>query len=139
VKRASGLSTTELGDGAKSLPFGKGKAKVKRKGKVPFTKVPKKKYPFPVPIPPCSLISVRRTARRSWPHEVGKVFRIGYYGKADGLDCIWLVDESGKYAQTIDHECLHKFFKVESVSQERSLYGRGRPQFGPLHSPVDNI
>jgi len=48
------------------------------------------------------------------------------------LDCIWLVDESGKYNQSIDHEYLHKFFAIESTSKQRSLYGRGRPQFDTL-------
>jgi hypothetical protein len=105
---------------------------VKRKSKAPFTKVPKKKYPFPVPIPPCSVISVKRATRNPWSREVGRLFRIGYYGQIDGLDCIWLVDENGEYSQTIDHEYLHRFFRIESLSQERSLYGRGRPKFGPF-------
>ena len=105
-----------------------------KKPRIPYTKKPKKKYPFPVPIPPCSVISVRQARRSPWAKEVGRAFRIGYYSKNDGLDCIWLVDEKGKYNQTIDHEYLDKFFAVESVSKERSLYGRGRPQFGPLKS-----
>jgi hypothetical protein len=50
----------------------------------------------------------------------------------DGLDCIWLDDENGKYDQTIDHECLKKFFDTQSISEERSLYGSGRPQFPPM-------
>jgi hypothetical protein len=103
-----------------------------KKQRVPDTKKPKKKYPFPVPFPPCSTISVRQVGRSPWAAEVGRVFRIGYYSKNDGLDCIWLVDESGKYDQSIDHEYLHKFFDIESISKERSLYGRGRPEFGPL-------
>ena len=105
---------------------------VKRKPKRPDTRKPKKKYPFPVPIPPCSVISVRRVARSPWANEVGRIFRIGYYGQNDGLDCIWLVNDRGKYEQAIDHEFLHKFFKIESVAKERNLYGRGRPQFGPF-------
>ena len=104
----------------------------KRKPKVPDTRKPKKKYSFPVPIPPCSVISVRRAARSPWANEVGRIFRVGYYGRNDGLDCIWLVDERGKYDQSIDHECLHKFFTVESVAKERNLYGRDRPPFGPF-------
>jgi hypothetical protein len=58
----------------------------------------------------------------------GRVFRVGYYSKMDGLDCIWLVDETGHYEQTIDHECLNKFFEVQSLGKERSLYGRGPSQ-----------
>jgi len=50
----------------------------------------------------------------------------------DGLDCIWLVDETGRYDQTVDHECLNKFFEIQSIAKERSFYGRGRPQFSPL-------
>jgi hypothetical protein len=103
-----------------------------KKPRIPNTQKPKKKYPFPVPIPPCSVISVRDAKRSPWAKEIGRVFRIGYYGKNDGLDCIWLVDGNGKYDQTIDHEYLHKFFVLESISKERSLYGRGRPEFGPL-------
>jgi len=60
------------------------------------------------------------------------VFRIGYYSKMDGLDCIWLVDERGKVDQTLDHDYLNKFFDILYVSKERSLYGRGRPFFGRL-------
>jgi hypothetical protein len=102
----------------------------KTKAKLPFTKKPTKHYPFPVPIPPGSVVSVMRVAKSPWIRELGRVFRIGFYSKQDGLDCIWLVDQNGKYEQIIDHEYLHKFFRVESVAKERSLYGRGRPKFG---------
>jgi hypothetical protein len=47
----------------------------------------------------------------------------------DGLDCIWLVNEKGDYEQTIDHRFLKKYFEVESVYRERSLYGMNRPPF----------
>jgi hypothetical protein len=50
----------------------------------------------------------------------------------DGLDCIWLVNEEGNYEQAIDHEFVNKFFEIESISRERSLYGRGRPKLRPL-------
>jgi hypothetical protein len=85
--------------------------KNKPKLKLPFTKKPKKKYSFPVPVPPCSVISVRRKAR-SRADEIGRRFRVGYYSKMDGLDCIWLVDENGKYDQAIDHESLSRFFDI---------------------------
>jgi hypothetical protein len=76
--------------------------------------------------------AVRRKARSAWADEPGRIFRVGYYSKMDGLDCIWLVDENGKYDQTIDHESLRRFFDIQSVAEERSLYGRGRPQFPPM-------
>jgi hypothetical protein len=106
--------------------------KKKPKLKLPFTKKPKTKYAFPVPFPPGSVISVRHKARSPWADEVGRLFRVGYYSKMDGLDCIWLVDEKGKYEQAIDHEFLNKFFDVQSIAKERNLYGRGRPQFPSL-------
>ena len=57
----------------------------------------------------------------------------------DGLDCIWLVDEAGKYDQAIDHEYLERFFDVQFVAKERSLYGRNRPQFGPMRQTSDSL
>jgi len=106
--------------------------KKKAKSKALFAKNPKDQYSFPVPIPPCSVLTVRRRARSPWAHEVGRIFRVGYYGKMDGLDCIWLVDEKGEYSQTIDHESLNRFFDIQYIAKERSLYGRGRPKFRPI-------
>ena len=103
--------------------------KKKIKVRPPFTAKPKKKYSFPVPIPPRSVVAVRRDVGKPWTRKAGQVFRVGYYSKTDGLDCIWLVDEKGSYDQTIDHECLNEFFEIQSIARERSLYGRGRPQF----------
>ncbi len=102
------------------------------KGLVPFSLRPRKKYPFRTPIPPTSVVRVKASVSRSWKKEVGRRFRIGYYSWQDGLDCIWLVNEEGKYEQTIDHEFLLKNFDIESIAKERSLYGRGRPQLGPM-------
>jgi hypothetical protein len=106
--------------------------KKQTKRRLPFTTRPKKKYSFPVPIPPCSVVSVRSDAGKPWTNKAGRIYRIGYYSKIDGLDCIWLVDETGKYDQTVDHECLDKFFGIQSIAEERSLYGQGRPPFAPL-------
>jgi hypothetical protein len=99
---------------------------------IPFTLRPRKKYPFRTPIPPCSIVRVKASPSRRWRKNIGQRFRIGYYSWVDGLDCIWLVNEHGKYEQTIDHDFLQKYFEIVSVSKERSLYGKGRPQFVPL-------
>jgi len=48
------------------------------------------------------------------------------------LDCIWLVNEEGKYEQTIDHDFLAKYFEIVEISRERSLYGKSRAPFGPI-------
>ena len=96
---------------------------------VPFTLRPRKKFPFRTPIPPCSIVRVKSSRSRSWRKNAGRRFRIGYYSWMDGLDCIWLVNEEGKYEQAIDHDFLQKYFEIETVSKERSLYGKNRPQF----------
>ena len=106
--------------------------KKKTKVRLRFTIKPKEKYSFPVPIPPCSVVAVRRGVGKQWASKAGRVFRVGYYSKMDGLDCIWLVDDTGRYDQTIDQECLNKFFEIRSIAKERSLYGRGRPKFSPM-------
>jgi hypothetical protein len=98
----------------------------------PYTRRPRKKYSFRTPIPPCSVVRVKAAPRNPWRKDVGRRFRIGYYSRKDGLDCIWLVNNHGKYEQTLDHDYLYKFFEVESVSKERSLYGRNRQSFEPM-------
>ncbi len=100
--------------------------------RVPYTLRPRKKYPFRTPIPPCSIVRVKTSPGKSWRKNAGRLFRIGYYSWRDGLDCIWLVNEEGKYEQTIDHDFLQNHFEIETVSKERSLYGRNRPQFEPM-------
>ncbi len=64
----------------------------------------------------------------SWKEKIGKAFRIGYYGKKDGLDCVWLVDEVGEYEQTTDHDFLFKYFDIIMISDETDLYGVNRPK-----------
>ena len=101
---------------------------------VPFSLRPKKKYPFPTPIPPCTVLRVKGSPSKKWKENIGKRFRVGYYSWMDGLDCIWLVNDDGKYQQTIDHEFLRKYFEIELLSKERSLYGKNRPRMGPITS-----
>jgi hypothetical protein len=100
--------------------------------RVPFTLRPRKKYPFRTPIPPCSIVTVKAAPENPWRKEVGRRFRIGYYSWMDGLDCIWLVNNKGEYEQALDHDYLYKFFEIEIVSKERSLYGRNRSQLKPI-------
>ena len=114
-------------DGTKSL-----KRRKMNEARVAFTLRPRKKYPFPTPIPPCTIVHVKSSLSKSWRKNVGRRFRVGYYSRIDGLDCIWLVNDEGKYEQTIDHDFLQKYFEVETVSKERSLYGKNRPQFKPM-------
>jgi hypothetical protein len=75
----------------------------------------------------CAAWCGETVGKQGWANFQSRVLQ-----QDDGLDCIWLVDETGSYDQTIDHEDLHKFFEIQSVAKQRSLYGRGRPQFPPL-------
>jgi predicted oxidoreductase len=94
--------------------------------------VKQQKLRFRQPFPPGSVVRAKASPSSSWRKNVGRRFRIGYYGKADGLDCIGLVNEKGEYEQTIDHKYLRKYFEIESISNERSLYGKDRPAFGRM-------
>ena len=59
-------------------------------------------------IPPLSLVKIAKVTNEepAWTASEGKTFRIGYYRKGDGLDCVWLVDEDGRYSQTVDQEMI---------------------------------
>ena len=64
-----------------------------------------------------------------WPnarkqgHEIGDIWRVGYYSKQDGLDCIWLVNTEGVYDWTSDHDWLGRKFEVLSLSDEDDFHG----------------
>ncbi len=86
------------------------------------------------PIRPLTFLRLKKL----WPHarkkghEIGDIWRVGYYRKRDGLKCIWLVDKDGVYARTADPEWVVDKFEVIKTSDEKSLYGQNRPPIGPL-------
>lgn len=61
------------------------------------------------------------------------MFRIGYYNREDGLQCIWLVNDAGEYEQTTDRQALLKHFVILKLSNERDLFGDARPALRPLN------
>ena len=91
-----------------------------------------------MPIPPQSVARLVRYDRRTrpWREEIGRVFRIGYYSRMDGLDCIWLVNDEGEYEQTLDHECLYRFFDVIHFAKDTNWYGHKRSLI-PAIRPAD--
>lgn len=93
-----------------------------------------RKRTLPKVIPPRSQVRLIRADRHtpSWREDIGRQFRVGYYSRKDGLDCIWLVNESGKYEQTTDREFLLKYFRIERLSNEKNLYGAGKRQLAKL-------
>jgi hypothetical protein len=86
------------------------------------------------PFPPRSIVKIRRLwpHARSKGHEIGEVWRIGYYSPQDGLDCIWLVDRLGEYRMTADHEWITKHFDVVTISDEDDFFGVNRSEIEAL-------
>ena len=80
------------------------------------------------PIPPRSVVKWLRAPNCDADDnpDVGKVFRIGYYSKQDGLDVIWLVNDEARYGQTIDHEYLNSNFSILEISDETDFHGVNR-------------
>jgi hypothetical protein len=85
-------------------------------------------------IPPLSVVKIIKVTRRQpgWKDRMGKVYRVGYYSKQDGLDCVWLVDDDGKYRETVDQEMIGTHFEILKLSDETDLFGNERPIIGPL-------
>ena len=94
----------------------------------------KEKGRIPRPIPPESVVQLAGypPASRSWKKNLGAIFRVGYYSRTDGPDCIWLVNEDGEYQETLDHDYLARYFDVIQTSDETSLYGAKRPRIGAI-------
>ncbi|MGA3293040.1 MAG: hypothetical protein ABSE45_03540 [Candidatus Acidiferrales bacterium] len=87
-----------------------------------------------IPIPPLSVVRLASADKRTpgWHEDVGRIFRVGYYGRNDGLDCIWLVNDEGIYEQTTDHAFLYRYFDVIHFAKESDLYGLRRPRIPPI-------
>jgi hypothetical protein len=88
---------------------------------------------FPKPyfgevIPPRSVVKLLAP----WGDNQGRIFRVGYYGRQDGLDCVWLVNASGEYEQTTDQESIATDFQVLTRTEETDLFGFNREVLGPI-------
>ena len=84
-------------------------------------------------VPPRSVIRLIRD-NRDWDPglNIGDEFRIGYYGRQDGPNCVWLVDRFGEYVGTWDQSSLLEYFEVVTPSDETDIYGLHRPVLEPL-------
>ena len=93
---------------------------------------------IPKVIPPRSRVRLVKADGHTpaWRKDVGRRFRVGYYSRKDGLDCIWLVDEDGKYEQTTDREFLLRYFVIEQLSGENNFYGVGKRRLTKLRPKV---
>jgi hypothetical protein len=79
-------------------------------------------------IPPRSVVRLLS----QWGNDQGRIFRIGYYSRQDGLNCVWLVNEAGTYEQTTDQRSIEKDFEVVELSAETDMYRTEREALGPL-------
>ena len=95
---------------------------------------------LPKIIPPRSRVRLARADQTTpeWRTEIGREFRIGYYSRQDGLDCIWLVNEQGEYEQTTDRDALLRYFTIEKLTDERNYYGANKRKLGALKSAKAN-
>jgi hypothetical protein len=100
------------------------------------TLVGSKAMDVPEVIPPQSIVVLRAADQETpaWKNDVGRRFRVGYYSRQDGLDCIWLVNDAGDYEQTTDRRTLLKYFSLEKLSKVRDHFGESRPPLRALRS-----
>ncbi len=91
---------------------------------------------IPKVIPPRSRLRLVRADRRTplWREDIGRQFRVGYYSRQDGLDCIWLVNEKGEYEQATDRDFLLRCFDMEWLTDERDYFGLHNRRLGALRS-----
>ena len=94
----------------------------------------KKAVDVPGVIPPRSVVILRAADHQTpeWKNDVGRQFRIGYYSRKDGLNCVWLVNDAGEYEQTTDRIALLRYFSIEKLSKEKDYYGENRPPIPAL-------
>jgi hypothetical protein len=79
-------------------------------------------------IPPQSIVKL--TA--AWGEDQGRIFRIGYYRRQDGLNCVWLVNEAGVYEQTTDQKSIDEDFAILKLGVEADLFGIHRTILKPI-------
>ena len=79
-------------------------------------------------IPPRSVVRLEAP----WGDDQGRLFRIGYYSRQDGLNCVWLVNDAGEYEQATDQRSIQNDFTVLSRSHETDSYGTNRTPLSPL-------
>lgn len=79
-------------------------------------------------IPPLSDVKVVRISPSyaAPKEEMGRIYRIGYYSRQDGLDRVWLVDDDGDYFGTVDQASIVSNFDVVYRSEEKDLFGSAR-------------
>jgi hypothetical protein len=82
-------------------------------------------------IPPLSVVVGNgRITQEFWKGT----FRIGYYGRQDGLNCVRLVNADGEYVAYVDQRFIRDNFEIVKISDETDVFGDARPILQPLAS-----
>ena len=82
-------------------------------------------------ISPKSIVKLTKLwpyARKKHGHEIGNVWTVGYYCRDCGLEAIWLVNSTGKYGWTINHDFLMRHFEIIYDSNNQDFYGKYVPK-----------
>lgn len=80
-------------------------------------------------IPPLSEVKIIKVAedQPDWAGQKGRLFRVGYWRKHDGLGRVWLVDHEGNYFKTVGQEMIKTHFEVVTESTVTDLFGLNSP------------
>jgi len=89
-------------------------------------------------IRPKSVVKLIHATKRTpvWLGKIGKICRVGYYSKLDGLEIIWLVDETGYYCETTDQHDFLKYFTVIKPGPTDDFYGDNAPRLRKIAKPA---
>ena len=82
-------------------------------------------------IKPLSVVAAKESSIERFGTEH---YRIGYYGRQDGLNCVRLVNSKGEYEHWLDQRFVRENFTIVSESGETDIYGDDRPVLEPLTS-----
>lgn len=94
------------------------------------------RYMLGFPIKPMSVVKlIKDYGGKHSKYNVGRMCRIGFYSKKDGLDVIWLVDQNGNYCSTLDHEFLELYFEVVEESNVFDYHGLNCDVINCLDNP----
>jgi len=88
-------------------------------------------------VPPGSLLRLikKPAGAVEWKKKIGRICRVGYYNKKDGLGIIWIVNQFGEYVEMIEQKDAGVYFEVVEFANERDFYGDNRPPLSRINEP----
>lgn len=88
-------------------------------------------------ISPVSILRAKKLLNgiSPWNDKIGRLCRVGYYSRQDGIDVVWLVDEDGDYCETTDQKDLESYFDIVVNSNIQDTYGDLSDTLPPIFNP----